>query len=244
MKNTVAIFKRELRGYFSTPIAPVFLIIFLMLTGLFTFKFSGFYEIGQADLRPFFFWHPWLYLLLVPAISMRLWAEERGSGTIELLLTLPVSLWEAVIGKFLAAWAFIGIGLGLTFSFIITVAYLGNPDGGVILAGFIGSFLMAGAFLALGCCVSTLTKDQVIAFILTIVGAFLFISIGFRPVLDFLSNYFPIWLLEGTAKFSFLTHFESIQRGVLDLKDIIFFLTFIGAFLYAGIVLIDNRKAM
>ncbi len=183
-----SIARRELRSYFATPLAYVFIVIFLVLTGLFTFYLGGFYERGQADLAPFFNFHPWLYLFLVPAIAMRLWAEERKSGSIELLLTLPVTLWQAVLGKFLAAWLFIAVALALTFPIWITVNYLGDPDNGVIVAGYIGSLLMAGGFLAIGSCISAATRNQVVAFILTVVICFLFMLAGFPLVLDLFSG--------------------------------------------------------
>src|ERR1700727_1817779 len=178
MSKVWVVFRRELRSYFATPLAYVFIVIFLVLAAVFTFQVGGFFERGQADLQPFFRWHPWLYLVLIPAISMRLWAEERNSGSIELLMTLPITLWQAVVGKFLAAWAFAGIALALTFPFWITVNYLGSPDNGVILASYVGSFLMAGAFLAVGACLSAVTKNQVIAFVITAAACFLFIVSG------------------------------------------------------------------
>jgi ABC-2 type transport system permease protein len=188
MKGPIfTVFKRELASYFATPVAYVFIVIFLLLAGTFTFYLGNFYERGQADLQPFFNFHPWLYLFLVPAVGMRLWSEERKSGTIELLLTLPVTMWQAVVGKFLAAWAFIGIALALTFPIWITVNYLGSPDNGVIFASYVGSFLMAGAFLAIGSCISACTRNQVIAFILTVVVCFVFLLAGFPLVLNFFS---------------------------------------------------------
>jgi len=188
MRNVWIITKRELGAYFGTPLAYVFVVIFVALTGAFAFFIGNFFERGQADLQPFFSYHPWLYLLLVPAIAMRLWAEERKAGTIELLMTLPISTGEAIVGKFLAAWIFIGIALVLTFPMWITVNVLGNPDNGVILASYIGSFLMAGAFLAIGSCVSALTKNQVIAFIVSVVVCFLFTVSGLPLVIDFFAG--------------------------------------------------------
>jgi ABC-2 type transport system permease protein len=181
VKKVVPIFKRELAGYFATPVAYVFIVVFLLLAGFFTFQLGDFYADGngQASLTGFFGWHPWLYLFLVPALSMRLWAEERKQGTIELLMTLPITLSEAVLGKFLAAWAFAGVALLLTFPMWITVNYLGDPDNGTILAGYIGSFLMAGGFLAIGSCVSALTKNQVIAFVLSVSVCLVFLLVGF-----------------------------------------------------------------
>lgn len=243
MKNTIAIMKRELYGYFSTPVAYVFIVIFLFLAGIFTFYIGAFYERGQADLEPFFRFHPWLYLFLIPAISMRLWSEERKSGTVELLMTLPISLTQAVIGKFLAAWIFSGIALLLTFPMWITVNYLGNPDNTVILASYIGSFLMAGGFLAIGSCISALTKSQVIAFVISVVICFLFVLSGFPMVLDFFTGWAPQALVDAIASLSFLTHFNSIQKGVIDLRDIIYFVVLISFWLYANVVTIESTKA-
>ena len=240
---TIALFKRELKSYFATPVAYVFIVIFLVMAGVFTFYLGGFYQRGQADLQPFFDFHPWLYLFLVPAVSMRLWSEERKSGTIELLLTLPVTMWQAVLGKFLAAWAFIGIALALTFPIWITVNYLGSPDNGVILAGYLGSLLMAGGFLAVGACLSAATKNQVVAFILTVVVCFLLLLAGFPLVLDFFRAIFPQAVVDAVANLSFLTHFVAIGKGVLDLRDILFFLLTIGFWLYASAVVIDLKKA-
>lgn len=243
MKNIKAIMKRELYGYFSTPVAYVFIVIFLFLTGVFTFYIGAFYERGQADLEPFFRFHPWLYLFLIPAISMRLWSEERKSGTIELLMTLPVSLTEAVIGKFLAAWIFSGVALALTFPMWITVNYLGDPDNTVIVAGYIGSFLMAGGFLAIGSCISALTRSQVIAFVISVVVCFLFVLSGFPMVLDFFTGWAPQILVDAIASLSFLTHFNSIQKGVIDLRDLIYYAVLIAFWLYANIIAIESTKA-
>lgn len=243
MSATVVIFKRELNSYFATPVAYVFIVIFLLLAGAFTFYLGNFYERGQADLAPFFNFHPWLYLFLIPAISMRLWAEERKSGSIELLLTLPIAMRQAVLGKFLAAWVFVGIALALTFPIWISVNYLGNPDNGVILAAYLGSWLMAGGFLAIGICLSALTRNQVIAFILTVVVCFLFLLAGFPLVLDLFRGWLPQWLVDTVASLSFLTHFQSISKGVLDLRDLVYFLLVIGVWLTAGAIIIDARKA-
>jgi ABC-2 type transport system permease protein len=243
MKNIKAIFKRELRAYFSTPVAYVFIVIFLFLTGIFTFYIGGFYESGQADLTPFFSFHPWLYLFLIPAISMRLWSEERKTGTIELLMTLPVSLTEAVIGKFLAAWVFTAIALALTFPIWITVNYLGDPDNTVIFVSYIGSLLMAGGFLAIGSCISALTKNQVIAFVISVVICFLFILSGFPLVLDFFSGWAPQSILDAISSFSFLSHFNSIMKGVIDIRDIVFFASLIILWLFLNTLAIDSKKA-
>jgi len=237
------IFRRELASYFATPVAYVFIVIFLVLSGAFTFYLGRFYEAGQADLSVFFFFHPWLYLLLVPAISMRLWSEERKSGSIELLLTLPVTMLQAVVAKFLAAWAFAGIALALTFPIWLTVNYLGAPDNGAILAGYLGSMLMAGAFLAIGSCLSAATRNQVIAFILTVVICFLLLLAGFPLVLDFFRAWLPQALVDAIASLSFLTHFASIGKGVIDLRDLVYFALMIGFWLYATAVVIDLKKA-
>ncbi|HRQ35267.1 MAG: ABC transporter permease subunit [Chiayiivirga sp.] len=238
-----AIFRRELASYFATPVAYVFIVIFLILAGVFTFYLGGFYERGQADLLPFFNFHPWLYLFLVPAVSMRMWSEERKSGTIELLLTLPVTTWQAVLGKFLAAWAFLGIALALTFPIWLTVNYLGDPDNGVILAGYLGSVLMAGAFLAIGACLSATTRNQVIAFILTVVVCFVMLLAGFPLVLEFIGALFPQGAVDAIASLSFLTHFTAIAKGVLDLRDVLFFLLVIACWLIACALVIELKKA-
>ena len=242
MSRTLSIFRREFQGYFATPVAYVFIVIFLFLTGLFTFYIGAFYERGQADLEPFFRYHPWLYMLLIPAISMRLWSEERRSGTLELLLTLPISLAEAVVGKFLAAWAFTAIALALTFPLWLTVNYLGNPDNKVIAAGYLGSLLMAGGFLAIGSCISALTRIQVVAFVISFVVCFAFNLSGFPLVLDFFSGWAPQAVVDAVSSFSFLTHFNSIQKGVIDLRDIIFFTSLIAVWLYANMLAIESGK--
>jgi len=214
-----------------------------MLSGAFTFYLGNFFVRGQADLAPFFDFHPWLYLVLIPALAMRLWAEERRSGTIELLLTLPVTMWEAVVGKFLAAWCFTGVALALTFPMWITVNVLGEPDNGVILASYLGSLLMAGGFLAIGSCISALTKNQVIAFVVSVVICLGFILSGFPLVLELFSGWAPQFLLSAVSSFSFLTHFQSISKGVLDLRDILYFLSLITFWLFATATVIDMKKA-
>ncbi len=238
-----ALFRRELRSYFATPVAYVFIVIFLVLMGTFTFYLGGFYERGQADLQPFFSFHPWLYLFLVPAIAMRLWAEERKTGSIELLMTLPITAWQAVLGKYLAAWAFTGIALALTFPIWITVNYLGDPDNGVIFAAYVGSFLMAGGFLAIGSCLSAITRNQVIAFVITVVVSFGFLLSGFPMVLDLFSGWAPQAIVDGVASLSFLTHFTSISKGVIDLRDLIYFALLISAFLYANTIVLQWKQA-
>ncbi len=238
-----ALFRRELHSYFATPVAYVFIVVFLVLTGTFTLYLGGFYEQGQADLRAFFNFHPWLYLFLVPAIAMRLWAEERKTGSIELLMTLPITPWQAVLGKYLAAWAFAAIALALTFPIWITVNYLGDPDNGVILAAYIGSLLMAGGFLAIGACLSAVTRNQVIAFVLTIVVCFGFLLSGFPLVLDLFSGWAPQVLIDGVASLSFLTHFSNISRGVIEIRDLVYFGLLIGAFLYANTLILQWKQA-
>jgi ABC-2 type transport system permease protein len=243
MSAVAIIVRRELSSYFATPVAYVFITIFLLLAGWFTFYLGGFYERGQADLTPFFSFHPWLYLFLIPAISMRLWAEERKSGTIELLLTMPVTMLQAVIGKFLAAWIFAGIALALTFPIWITVNYLGDPDNGVIVASYLGSWLMAGAFLAIGSCISAATRNQVVAFILSLVVCLVLLLAGLPMVLDVLGAVLPQVLVDAVASLSFLTHFNAITKGVIDLRDLIWFALMIGFWLYACAVVIDLKKA-
>ena len=242
MSPIVAIARRELRSYFVTPMAYVFLVIFLVLSGILTFYSGDFYERGQADLQPFFAMHPWLYLILVPALSMRMWAEEAKGGTLELLLTLPVTLVQAMLAKFVAAWLFIGLALLLTFPIWITVNYLGSPDNGVIIAGYFGSWLMAGALLAVGACLSALTRSQVVAFILTVVVCFLLILAGQPQVLDFLQGTLPRKLINGVAHLSMLRHFEAIARGVLDVRDIFYFVLSIAAWLTAGVLVLDLKR--
>lgn len=243
MQGTLNVFRRELAGYFNTPLAYIFIVIFLFLTGIFTFYLGNFFERGQADLKPFFQFHPWLYLFLVPAISMRLWAEERKSGSIELLLTLPMPLSATVLGKFLAAWAFTIIALMLTFPMWITVSYLGEPDHGVIVASYIGSMLMAGGYLAIGSCISATTKNQVIAFVISVVVCFLFTVSGAPIVLDFFATWAPQTILDTIASFSFLTHFNSITDGVIDARDAVYFLSLIGFWLFANLFVVEVNKA-
>jgi ABC-2 type transport system permease protein len=243
MANVWVICKRELYSYFATPIAYIFIVIFLFLSGVFTFYLGNFFGRGQADLVTFFAFHPWLYLFLIPALTMRLWAEERKSGTIELLLTLPVTMSQAVLGKFLATWVFTSAALGLTFPMWLTVNYLGEPDNGVILTSYIGSLLMAGSFIAIGSCVSALTRNQVIAFVVTVVLCLVFILSGFPLVLDFFSGWAPEFVVETISSFSFLTHFDAISKGVVDLRDIIFFASLIAFWLFANAILLEIKKA-
>jgi ABC-2 type transport system permease protein len=243
MANVGIIMRRELRSYFATPLAYVFILIFLVLANAFAFKFGNLYERGQADLQPFFWFHPWLYLFLIPALSMRLWAEERKSGSIELLMTLPVTLWQAVLGKYFAAWIFTGIALALTFPIWITVNYLGSPDNGVIFATYLGSLLLAGGFLAVGSCMSALTRNQVIAFILAVVVCFIFLLAGYPVVLDWFSGWLPQTVVDAIASLSFQRHFDSISKGVIDIRDLLYFAMLIGLFLLATAITLDVRKA-
>ena len=243
MGNLGIIFRRELLSYFATPLAYVFIVIFLITNGIFTFELGGFYVRGQADLLPFFSFHPWLYLFMVPAIAMTLWADERKTGSIELLLTLPIRLSEAVIGKFLAAWVLTGIALLLTFPIWLTVNYLGNPDNGVIVAAYIGSWFMAGGFLAIGSCLSACTKNPVIAFILTVAICFLFVIMGSPILLNAFPQWVPQVLVDAFSAMGFLTHFDSIARGVLDIRDFLFFTVFIAAWLLASAIVIEMKKA-
>jgi ABC-2 type transport system permease protein len=242
MNPVSAVMRRELRSYFVTPVAYVFLVIFLVLAGILTFYVGDFYERGQADLQPFFVMHPWLYLILVPAITMRMWAEESKGGTLELLLTLPLTLWQAMLGKFFAAWLFIGLALVLTFPIWITVNYLGSPDNGVIVAGYLGSWLMAGSFIAIGACLSALTRSQVVAFILSALVCVLLILVGQPQVLDFFSGALPRRLINAVAHLSMLRHFEAIARGVLDVRDLLYFLLSMIGWLLAGVLLLDLKR--
>lgn len=241
--NLPVILKRELISYFATPVAYVFIVIFLVMAGAFTFYLGSFYEREIADLQSFFQFHPWLYLFLVPAVGMRLWAEERKSGTIELLLTLPVTAADAVAGKFLAAWLFIGLALALTFPIWITVNVLGDPDNGVILAGYLGSWLMAGGFLAISACLSALTRNQVVAFIVSVVVCFGFLLSGLPMVLDVFRGWLPQSVIDAVANLSFLSHFNSISRGVVDLRDLVYFALVIGFWLAANRILVEIKKA-
>ena len=242
MRQFLSITKRELISYFATPVAYVFITIFLLLSGLFTFYLGNFFEIGQASLGSFFEWHPWLYLFLVPAITMRLWSEEKKSGTIELLTTLPVSTLNIVLGKFMAAWLFTLLALILTFPMWITVNYLGTPDNGVIMASYIGSFLMSGGYLSIGIFISSLTKNQVIAFIVSVTICFLFTVSGLPIVLDFFSSWAVEAITDVIASFSFLANYSDISRGIIDFRTLVYFLSLIFLFLYLNVITLDNSR--
>jgi ABC-2 type transport system permease protein len=241
--NIKAVMKRELGGYFTSPIAYVFLVIFLLLTGFFTFTVGNFFERAEASLVSFFTWHPWLYLFLVPAVGMRLWSEERRLGTLELLLTLPITPWQAIVGKFLASWVFLALALVLTFPVIITVNWLGDPDNGVIIAGYVGSLLLAGAYLAISCMTSAMTRNQVISFILSVMICLFLILAGYTPVTDLLTRFANPIVVQTIAAFSVMTHFEGFQRGVLDTRDVVFFASVIGFALFTTGVIIRNQRA-
>jgi ABC-2 type transport system permease protein len=243
MKAVWTIAKRELVAYFTSPVAYIFLVIFLLLTGFFTFTAGSFFERGEASLAAFFGWHPWLFLVLVPAVGMRVWAEERRSGTIELLLTMPIAPWQAILAKFLASWAFLAVALVLTFPAVITVNLLGSPDNGIIAAGYLGSFLLAGAYLAVTCMTSAMTRNQVVALILSVVICLFLILAGFNPVTDLLTRWASPALVDTVAAFSVVTHFDGFQRGVIDARDLLFFLSVIGFALFAtGVVIRGHRS--
>jgi len=241
--NIGMIFRRELKAYFQSAVAYVFMVVFLVLTGFLTFSVARFYERGAADLAPFFFWHPWVYLLLVPAATMSLWAEERRSGTVELLLTMPITMSEAIIGKFLAAWLFIAIGVVLTFPVVITAAYLGSPDMGVVLSGYLGSILLAGAYVAVGMLTSSMSRSQVIGFVLGLLGCLLLLLAGWEPITGFFVRWAPDWLVRAIASFSFMPHYDSMQRGVIDLQDIAYYVSVMVLMIFATHIVLDNRKS-
>jgi ABC-2 type transport system permease protein len=243
MNPILTIAKRELTSYFTSPVAYVFLVIFLLLTGFFTFTAGNFFERGEASLAAFFGWHPWVFLVLVPAVGMRLWAEERRSGTLELLLTMPITTWQAIVAKFLASWVFLAVALALTFPAVITVNVLGAPDNGVILAGYLGSFFLAGAYLAISCMTSAMTRNQVVAFILSVVICLFLIIAGFNPVTDLLVRWASPAVVDTVAAFSVITHFDGFQRGVIDARDLVFFLSVIGFALFAtGVIIRGHRE--
>ena len=243
MRAIRIICQRELAAYFTSPVAYVFLVIFLLLAGFFTFTAGAFFERGEASLSAFFGWHPWLYLVLVPAVGMRLWAEERRAGTIELLLTMPITTWQAILGKFLASWLFLALALALTFPVVLTVNVLGEPDNGAIAAGYVGSFLLAGTYLAISCMTSAMTRNQVVAFILSVVLCLFLILVGFNPVTDLLARWASPAVVDTVASFSVITHFDGFQKGVLDTRDLFFFLSVIGFALFATGVIIRGHRA-
>jgi ABC-2 type transport system permease protein len=243
MSIVSTIIRRELGAYFTSPVAYVFLVIFLLLTGFFTFTAGNFFERGEASLAAFFGWHPWLYLAVVPAIGMRLWSEERRSGTLELLFTMPIATWQAIVAKFLASWLFIGVALVLTFPAVLTVNVLGAPDNGVILAGYLGSFLLAGTYLAITCMTSAMTRNQVVAFILSVVVCLFLVLAGFNPVTDLMVRWASPALVDTVAAFSVITHFDGFQRGVIDTRDLFFFLSVIGFSLFATGVILRGHRA-
>ncbi|MBM4142686.1 MAG: ABC transporter permease [Lentisphaerae bacterium] len=243
LRVSMAVFKRELRSYFESPVAYVFIVAFLLLTGFLTFSVTQFYERGVADLQPFFFWHPWVYLLLIPAATMGLWAEERRSGTIELLLTMPVTMTQAIMGKFLAAWLFITLAIALTLPVVFTTGYLGDPDLGVAFSGYLGSALLAGACVAIGMLASSTTRSQVIAFVVSLIVCLVLLLAGWPPVTGFFVRWAPTWLVDAIAAFSLMPHFESMQRGVVDLADIGYYVSVIVFMLFATHLVINNRKS-
>jgi len=243
MREIRAIAKRELAAYFTSPVAYVFLVIFLLMTGFFTFTAGNFFERGEASLAAFFGWHPWVYLVLVPAVGMRLWAEERRSGTLELLLTMPVAPWQVIVAKFLASWVFLAVALALTFPTVITVNVLGDPDNGIIVAGYLGSLFLAGAYLAVSCMTSAMTRNQVVAFILAVVACLFLVLAGFNPVTDLMTRWASPALVDTVAAFSVVTHFDGFQRGVVDLRDLAYFLSVIGFALFATGVIIRGHRS-
>jgi ABC-2 type transport system permease protein len=243
LRHIWTIAKREVNGYFASPIAYVFIVIFLLLCGFFTFMVAGFFERGEANLLTFFGWHPWLYLFLVPAVGMRMWSEERRLGTIELLLTMPITPWQAIVGKFLASWLVLALALILTFPIVITVNYLGNPDNGAIFAGYSGSLLLAGTYLSISAMTSAMTRNQVVSFILSVVICLFLILAGWPPVTSLLTQWASPWLVETIASFSVMTHFESIQKGVIDSRDVLFFLSIMVFALFTTSVILRAHRA-
>src|SRR5205814_6745354 len=239
----VTIAKREVAGFFASPVAYVFIVIFLLLSGFFTFMVAGFFDRGQANLLAFFAWHPWLYLFLVPAVGMRMWSEERRLGTIELLLTMPSTPWQAIVGKFLASWLLLALALALTFPIVITVNYLGHPDNGVILTSYAGSLLLSGTYLSVSAMTSAMTRNQVISFIVSVVICLFLILAGWPPITDLLTQWASPWFVETIAAFSVMTHFDSIQKGVIDSRDVLFFLSVIIFCLFTTSVIIRAHRA-
>ena len=243
MKSIWTITKRELAGYFNSPVAYVFLVIFLLMTAAFTFLIGQFMDRNQATLQPFFMWHPWICLFLVPAVGMRLWSEERRQGTMELLLTLPISLWHCIIGKFLASWIFLTLALVMTFPIWITVNYLGDPDNSVIVASYIGSFFLAGAYLSITSMTSAFTRNQVISFILSVVICLFLVLCGWPPVTDVVETLAPRSVVEFVAAFSVMPGIEQFNNGQIDSRTVIYFLSVIGFPLFATSVIIRGLRA-
>lgn len=243
LSNALIIAKRELKAYFESPVAYVFLIVFLVLTGFLTFSVRYLYERGTADLTPFFAWLPWVFLVLVPAATMGLWAEERRTGTIELLLTMPVTLSQVIAGKFIASWLFISGALLLTFPLVITVSYLGNPDMGVILSGYFGGILMAGAYVAIGMLTSSMTRSQVISFVISVTACLLLVLAGWPPVTDFFVKWAPVWLINSVSAVGFMPHYDAIQRGIIDLKDLLYFVSVVILAAHCTYLVLENRKS-
>ncbi len=242
LRHIWAIFKRELRSYFESPVAYVFLVVFLCMAGFLTFSVGNYYENQQADLRLFFFWHPWIYLLLAPAATMRLWSEESRSGTLELLFSLPITISQAMLGKFLAAWIFMTIALLLTAPVVITTYYLGNPDSGVIIGGYLGSFLLAGIYLSVGMLTSAMTRNQVISFVVAVVILIFLLLAGWPPVTGYLVRWAPPWLINGVAACSFMPHYEALQRGVIDIRNIVYAVSVMVFMLFANRIILEWRK--
>ena len=240
--NINSIIKKELYSYFVSPVAYVFMVIFLMLAGFFTFMLGGFFQRNEASLESFFLWHPWLFMFLVPSVGMRIWSEERRSGTMELLLTLPTTVWQAIFGKYFAGFIFLGLCLLLTFPMIMTVSFLGDPDFGVIFCGYIGSLLVAGTFLAVSSLTSSLTRNQVISFIISLVVCLLLILAGWPPITNLFVQWAPSWLVDFVASCSIIPHYEGIQRGVLDSRDIVYYLSVITFALFGTGVMLRSRR--
>ena len=246
LSNVVTVAKRELTGYFASPLAYVFIVIFLLLSGFLSFMAGQFFERGEASLaEPFFTWHPWLFMFLASAIGMGLWAEEQKSGTIELLFTMPITPWQAILGKYISSWLVLILALVLTFPMVLTVTYLGNPDLGAIAGGYLGVTLLAGAFLAVACLTSAMTASQVISFIVSVVVCFFLILVGWPPVTDPVAKWVPGagWLVDAVASLSVMTHLDSFEKGVVDLRDVLFFLSVIAFCLFATAVVLKERRS-
>ena len=243
--GTRAVFKREFRSYFASPLGYIFIVIFLVASGYLTLSrdFGRFLELREANLDAFFTYVPWLFVVLVPAVAMRLWAEERKTGTVELLLTLPVTLEGSYLGKFLAGWCFLGFSLVLTFPVILQVARLGDPDWGVIFTGYLACMLAAGAFLAVGMLFSALTKNQVVAFILGVTASVVFLIVGLPQSLEAIGNVAGGYVEQVAASLSLVDHFETLTRGLLELRSLAFFFLFTLGWLASGILVLRQTKA-